>query len=118
MAETTFGSDNHAGMAPEVLAALGEANVGHASGYGDDAWTERAEARLHDKLSTGVGGHINADEARDLAEGELARVLDRGTRRELGEEFPKSPNINVRFAIVKIKSFWCGQGVFVTLYAF
>ena len=48
MAETTFGSDNHAGMAPEVLAALGEANVGHASGYGDDAWTERAEARLHD----------------------------------------------------------------------
>ena len=44
------------------------------------------EARLHDKLSIGVGGHIDADDARDLAEGELARVLDRGTRRELGEE--------------------------------
>ena len=68
MAETTFGSDNHAGMAPEVLAALGEANVGHASGYGDDAWTERAEARLHDAFGdaafalclTGTGTNVVA----------------------------------------------------------
>ncbi len=68
MAEMTFGSDNHAGMAPEVLAALGEANVGHASGYGDDAWTERAEARLHDAFGdaafalclTGTGTNVVA----------------------------------------------------------
>lgn len=44
------------------------------------------EARLHDKLSIGVGGHVDADDARDVAEGELERVLDLGTQRELHEE--------------------------------
>jgi len=44
------------------------------------------EKRLHDKLSIGVGGHIDADDARTLADGELARVLDLGTQRELHEE--------------------------------
>ncbi|MCU1394018.1 MAG: low specificity L-threonine aldolase [Ilumatobacteraceae bacterium] len=33
-------SDNAAGAAPEVLAALVESNVGSALAYGDDAWTE------------------------------------------------------------------------------
>ncbi|HVS18959.1 MAG TPA: phosphoesterase [Planctomycetota bacterium] len=44
------------------------------------------EQRLHDKLSIGVGGHIDADDARTLGEDELARVLDLGTQRELHEE--------------------------------
>lgn len=44
------------------------------------------EKRLHDKLSIGVGGHIDADDARTLADDELARVLDLGTQRELHEE--------------------------------
>ena len=39
MAEMTFGSDNHAGIAPEVLEAIAAANVGHTSGYGADPWT-------------------------------------------------------------------------------
>jgi hypothetical protein len=30
-----------------VVETLGEANVGHPSIDGADAWTERAEARLH-----------------------------------------------------------------------
>ncbi|HEX4884226.1 MAG TPA: low specificity L-threonine aldolase [Casimicrobiaceae bacterium] len=38
-----FGSDNQAGICPEALAALHEANGGHAAGYGHDAWTARAE---------------------------------------------------------------------------
>jgi threonine aldolase len=38
-----FASDNNAGICPEALAALLEANQGHALGYGDDAWTRRAE---------------------------------------------------------------------------
>lgn len=38
-----FGSDNQAGICPEALAAFAEANHGHATGYGDDAWTARAE---------------------------------------------------------------------------
>jgi len=41
-----FGSDNHAGVEPEVLAALVAANLGHAHGYGDDPWTARAREVL------------------------------------------------------------------------
>jgi threonine aldolase len=36
-----FGSDNWAGIHPEVLNAIAEANVGHTPGYGGDPWTER-----------------------------------------------------------------------------
>src|SRR5262245_39142343 len=35
-----FASDNNAGMCPEALDAFLRANAeGHATGYGDDAWT-------------------------------------------------------------------------------
>jgi len=40
------------------------------------------ERRLHDKLSIGVGGHVEPIDA----EGSRDAVLERGTRRELGEE--------------------------------
>lgn len=68
MAEMTFGSDNHAGIAPEALEAIAAANVGHASGYGADPWTERAEARLRDAFGdaafalclTGTGSNVVA----------------------------------------------------------
>ncbi|WGP05148.1 beta-eliminating lyase-related protein [Bacillus subtilis] len=36
-----FGSDNWAGVHPEVIAAIDEANVGHTPGYGGDPWTQR-----------------------------------------------------------------------------
>lgn len=42
MTRRTLRSDNNAGLTPEALAALASANDGHAVGYGDDAWTERA----------------------------------------------------------------------------
>ena len=41
-----FASDNNAGVHREVLAALAEANDGHATAYGDDPWTARAEELL------------------------------------------------------------------------
>jgi len=41
-----FGSDNHAGAHPAVIAAIEEANVGHAHAYGEDPWTERALAAI------------------------------------------------------------------------
>ena len=41
-----FASDNTAGMAPEILDALGKANAGYAYGYGNDPWTQRVEARF------------------------------------------------------------------------
>lgn len=36
-----FASDNYAGVHPEVLAALAEANGGHQVAYGEDVYTER-----------------------------------------------------------------------------
>src|SRR5262245_23516443 len=41
-----FASDNAAGIAPEILAAISRANEGAALGYGRDAWTRRVEARF------------------------------------------------------------------------
>ncbi|WII70879.1 low specificity L-threonine aldolase [Bdellovibrio sp. 22V] len=37
-----FGSDNHAGVHPRILASLALANVEHAPAYGTDEWTEKA----------------------------------------------------------------------------
>jgi threonine aldolase len=42
----TFGSDNHAGVHPEVLAAIGAANSGDAVAYGGDELTRTVLARL------------------------------------------------------------------------
>jgi len=41
-----FASDNTAGVAPEILAALAQANTGYAFGYGNDEWTRRVETKL------------------------------------------------------------------------
>src|SRR5215469_13310295 len=41
-----FASDNNAGISPEVLAAVVEANQGHVVGYGHDDYTERAQAAV------------------------------------------------------------------------
>jgi Threonine aldolase len=37
-----FGSDNHSGVHPRILAAMADANVEHAPSYGTDEWTEKA----------------------------------------------------------------------------
>jgi threonine aldolase len=37
-----FGSDNHAGAHPEILAAIAGAGEGHVPAYGDDPWTQNA----------------------------------------------------------------------------
>ena len=47
-----FASDNNAGICPEVLAALTEANAHHLPGYGDDPWTRRAEKLFRDVFET------------------------------------------------------------------
>src|SRR3954468_22235892 len=41
-----FASANTAGIAPEILAAIGKANRGYALGYGNDEWTKRVEAKF------------------------------------------------------------------------
>ncbi len=50
----SFASDNAAGVSPEVLEALAEANHGPALAYGDDDWTRRAEAALRDAFDAPV----------------------------------------------------------------
>lgn len=50
---TSFGSDNHAGVHPEVLAAIVAANSGHAHAYGDDD----VSVRLADVVRGHFGSH-------------------------------------------------------------
>lgn len=47
-----FASDNYAGMCPEALTALTEANHGHAPAYGEDEWTRRACDAFRDLFGT------------------------------------------------------------------
>jgi threonine aldolase len=43
---TSFASDNYAGVHPQVMQAIIEANVGHTPAYGQDPWTEQAQALI------------------------------------------------------------------------
>ena len=45
-------SDTYAGICPEALQAIVEANHGHASPYGDDPWTARATTLLCELFET------------------------------------------------------------------
>ena len=42
MQQRGFASDNNSGINPEILKAIGAANIGHSKGYGDDKWTNEA----------------------------------------------------------------------------
>jgi threonine aldolase len=44
MSMKSFASDNNSGASPEIIEAIAAANEGHCLGYGEDRWTERAEA--------------------------------------------------------------------------
>lgn len=50
----SFASDNAAGASPEVIDAIAAANAGPALAYGDDPWTQRAEADLRDLFGSEV----------------------------------------------------------------
>jgi threonine aldolase len=47
-----FASDNYAGICPEAWAAMQTANRGHATAYGEDAWTTRAANAFRDLFET------------------------------------------------------------------
>ena len=53
-----FASDNYAGVHPDVLAAIAEANVDHAVSYGDDPWTEALRARVRAELGPDAELHL------------------------------------------------------------
>jgi threonine aldolase len=54
VATHSFGSDNHSGAHPAVLAALATANEGHAPAYGADAVTARATGLVREHLGGGA----------------------------------------------------------------
>ncbi len=51
-----FASDNYAGIHPEVLAAISDANTGHARAYGADLWTERFDVLCSEIFGLGAQG--------------------------------------------------------------
>lgn len=51
----SFASDNAAGVSPEVLVALAEANRGPALAYGQDRWTDAMVARFRELFDAPVG---------------------------------------------------------------
>lgn len=50
----SFASDNNAGVHPEILKAIGQANQGHVVGYGDDAYTHSAQTLFKKQLGEDV----------------------------------------------------------------
>ncbi len=51
-----FASDNYAGVHPEVLAAIAEANTGHEAAYGDDSWTARLQDLVREQFGERAQG--------------------------------------------------------------
>jgi threonine aldolase len=49
-----FASDNFAGAHPDVLAAVADANQGHAPAYGDDSWTAATDDLFRDYFGAAV----------------------------------------------------------------
>jgi threonine aldolase len=70
-----FASDNTAGICPEVLAALEEANHGAAVSYGDDEWTSRVRKLVRDVFETDCDAYLvfNGTAANALALAQLCQ---------------------------------------------
>jgi threonine aldolase len=85
-----FASDNHAGVHPEVMAAVAAANEGHAAAYGADPWTARAEERFREHFGP-------AAQAYPVFNGTGANVLclDALTRPWEGVVCARSAHLNV-----------------------
>ena len=71
-----FGSDNWAGVHPEVITAIAEANVGHTPGYGGDPWTQRCEMapQVWESQCATCGGTGFAGPSRSSSRGRRGRT--------------------------------------------
>lgn len=49
-----FASDNNAGVHPEILQAISQANNGHVRAYGDDDYTRAAVAKFEEQFGPGI----------------------------------------------------------------
>ena len=70
-----FASDNTAGICPEVLAALEEANHAAAESYGTDQWTSRVRGLVRDLFETDCDAYLvfNGTAANALALAQLCQ---------------------------------------------
>ena len=50
----SFASDNNAGVHPEVLQAVADANRGHAIGYGDDPYTKSVVQKFKQNFGSDI----------------------------------------------------------------
>ena len=73
-----FASDNNAGICPEALAAIIEANRGHAPGYGADPWTQAAHDAIRGAFETDCDIYLvfNGTAANSLALSSICRSTD------------------------------------------
>jgi threonine aldolase len=73
-----FASDNNAGMCPEAWDARARANVGHASGYGDDDWTHAAVRAVQQVFDTDCAVYLvfNGTAANSLGLAAICRSTD------------------------------------------
>jgi len=73
-----FASDNNAGICPEALAAIAEANRGHAPGYGADDWTHAAHDAICAAFETDCDVYLvfNGTAANSLALASICRSTD------------------------------------------
>ncbi len=53
-----FASDNYSGAHPEVIAAVAACNADHATPYGADPWTARAEELLREQFGERAAGFL------------------------------------------------------------
>jgi threonine aldolase len=74
----SFGSDNHAPVHPEVLAAIVAANDGDAPSYGADPWTEEAKRLFTVHFGPDAEAHLvfNGTGANVLSLGTLTRSYE------------------------------------------
>ena len=74
----SFGSDNHAPVHPEVLAAIVAANDGDAPSYGADPWTADAERLFAEHFGPDAEAHLvfNGTGANVLSLGTLLRSYE------------------------------------------
>src|SRR4051794_12828327 len=70
-----FASDNTAGICPEALAAVADANRGSAAAYGDDQWNARLRDRVREIFETDCEVFLvfNGTAANALALAQLCR---------------------------------------------
>ncbi len=73
-----FASDNRAGVLPEVIEAIIDANTGHAASYGEDWWTERFDGIIREHFGADAAGFpvFNGTAANVLAIDALTRPYE------------------------------------------